>query len=330
MKTSIKIPKTSMFLLMAFVLVINSNSSLAQSWPMPGAEWTYCITGWDGKPAGEEIFSVSKDTIIQDKTYTICEFQNPESDSKPSLQYSRRLITRFENDTVYRFVNNQEYVFFTFNLHLGDVFTTFRTAGFNSNWEDSACSSKLPLKVIEEGEIELGGQTLKRFILKDTLFNYLYDSFISYDLTFELVERIGIINTYPLINPIEPSENCNLPSDWSSGEVGKYTDNSFEHLFQECEGVGIEEVYGDNNKLDIFPNPVINSLSFTIYNTDKNPITANIYDINGRIIQTEKIKSESADANTFTISVGHIENGVYLLEIKQSDKYSYGKFVVGR
>lgn len=330
MKTSIKIPKTSMFLLMAFVLVFISNSSFAQTWPMPGAKWNYCITVWNGQAAGEEIFSVSKDTIIQDKTYTICEFQNPESDKNRSMQNSRKLITRFENDTVYRFVNNREYVFFTYNLHLGDVYTTFRTAGFNTNWEDSACSSKLPLKVIEESEIELYGQTLKRFVLKDTLFNYLYDSFISYDVTYELVERLGIINTYPLINPIEPSENCNLPSDWSTGKVGKYTDNSFEHLFQECEGVGIEEVPDDYQKLEIFPNPLTNRLLFKLENAHKEQISINIFDIKGKLIQSEKLNSDNSFSDLFSIKVDNINNGIYILEVQQSDKNYYGKFVVER
>ncbi|GAB1417863.1 hypothetical protein MASR2M12_06280 [Bacteroidales bacterium] len=84
------------------------------------------------------------------------------------------LISRFSNDSIYRFVNNNEYLLFTYNLNVGDVLTTFRAAAWNNRGQDSTCSSQLPLKVIEKSEVVLSNIVLQKFVLEDTLFRHLY------------------------------------------------------------------------------------------------------------------------------------------------------------
>jgi hypothetical protein len=236
--------------------------AFTRSWPVNGAQWTYCLTGWNGLPAGEEVMQVTGDTLLDGSHYYILGFKD----------FSQRtLYTRFSNDTVYRYVNNREYVFFTFNLKLGDVFSTFRTAGWNYHWEDSSCISTLPLKVIGVDEVNFSGQTFKKFVLEDTLFNYLYDNPNQEPVKYTLIERIGVINTYPFINIQEPVNNCYLPSDFSSGRVGKYSDEDFVHQFSECEGVGIiqNEILEEN--IRIFPNPASNSVDITILDNATGP-----------------------------------------------------------
>jgi hypothetical protein len=228
----------------------------AQTWPMPGANWTYCLTGWNGMPAGEEVFKVTADTVISGTLYNVIKPVNIDKETLYEENVSiRTLYTRYINDTIYRYVNNQEYMFFTFDLNVGDIFSTFRTAGWNYHWEDSACSSILPLKVIEESEIELDGLMLKKFILEDTLFHYLYGSTNQESIYYVLIERIGVLNSYPMINTMEPSGSCTLPSDYGLAALGKYTDDSFEYLFEDCEGMGINDKVESIKTVEVFPNP---------------------------------------------------------------------------
>jgi len=309
---------TSKNLIFSLLLILITNTLIAQTWPMPGAKWTYCLIGWNGRPAGEEIFGVTGDTLIAGNIYTITKLivaaKSPMNVENIS---SRTLYTRYANDTVYRYVNNQEYLYFTFNLNVGDIFTTFRTAGGNYHWEDSACSSKLTLKVIEETEIELNGQTLKKFVLEDTLFHYLYDSNDPEPVTYTLVERIGVINSYPLINSMEPPGQCSLPTDWGHGAVGKYTDDSFEHLFGECRGVGIDAIQKSKNDINIYPNPANSVLNidfpaiFDILHT-----TIEVIDIDGKTIL------QSIPVSSYTqLDIKRLKPGVYLVKIQNDESF---------
>jgi len=250
----------------------STKTAFTQSWPGNGAQWTYCLTGWNGAPAGEEVMQVTGDTLLDGSHYDILSFIDTSKFVHQNKDFTQRtLYTRYSNDTVYRYVNNREYVFFTFNLKIGDVFSTFRTAGWNSHWEDSACISTLPLKVIDVDEVNFSGQTFKKFVLEDTLFNYLYDGSNQETVKYTLIERIGVINTYPFINTKEPANSCSLATDWVSSEVGKYSDEDFVHQFNECLGVGIihNEILEEN--IRIFPNPAINSVDITILDNATGP-----------------------------------------------------------
>ncbi|MCK9452959.1 MAG: T9SS type A sorting domain-containing protein [Bacteroidales bacterium] len=311
-------PSLSTFknLIFSLLLILISNTLIAQTWPMPGAKWTYCLIGWNGRPAGEEMFGVAGDTLIAGNIYTITK---PIVATKAPMNVentsSRTLYTRYANDTVYRYVNNQEYMFFTFNLNVGDVFTTFRTGGWNYHWEDSACTSKLTLKVIEESEIELNEQTLKKFVLEDTLFHHLYVSNSPEPVTYVLVERIGIISSYPLINSMEPPGECSLPTDWGHGAVGRYTDDSFEHLFGECRGVGIDDIQKSENDINIYPNPA-NSVLNIDFPANFEVLHTWIYliAIDGKTI----LQSIPASGST-QLDIKRLKPGVYIVKIQNDE-----------
>ncbi len=299
----------------------NINKPKMQSWPVSGAQWTYCITGWNGRPAGEETMQVSGDTLIESKIYTIISFLNP-GESSPENKVERNndinermLFTRFENDTVYRFVNNQEYLFFTFNLNLGDVFTTFRTAGWNNHWQDSACTSILPLKVIEKDEIDLNGQILRRIVLQDTLISYLYDIQLVEPVTYTLIERIGVVNAYPFINTIEPPNSCNLPSDFGKGSIGRYSDIDFEYEFKKCQGVGIDQVDQMENTIRIFPNPAGNIVNILAPENVTVPFHFKLYNNLGHEVQ-----SGGLETHAMKIDLTKHSDGTYYLVLIAEDK----------
>ena len=302
-------------LILASLILLVNNTSFSQTWPSPGAKWTYCLTGWNGMPAGEELFGVTGDTLISGKLYNIIQPINP---TKKNLvdnnDLVRTLYTRFENDTFYRYVNNQEYLFFTYNLSVGDVFSTFRTAGLNSYWEDSACSSVLPLRVIEESEVELNGQMLKEFVLEDTLFRHLYDPNYPDPVTYTLIERIGIVDNYLLINTLEPFADCFLPTDYGLAAVGKYTDDSFEYLFYECQGVGINNNQIPNSDIEIFPNPA-NQYLHVVQKSDP-PIrfTISLLTEFGKLFFITEMDGKSS-----TIDLSGYQSGYYILVLTPLD-----------
>lgn len=304
-------------LLLISVIIFIGFQGFSQTWPMPGAKWTYCITGWNGMPAGEKMFRVTSDTLIAGKIYSIINSIN--TDDKT---LSHVLFTRYENDTVYRYVNNQEYLFFTYNLSVGDYFSTFRTAGWNYHWEDSACTSTLTLKVIEKSEIELDGQILKKFILEDTLFPYLYDPSYPDPITYILIERIGVINSYQLINTIEVPNSCFLPTDWSYPELGEYSDDNFQYLFDECEGVGTNEILESTNDILVYPNPTVSEINIEFKTNSTEIYTIDIYSVFG-----QKIKTIKTNKNKTNIDISELDKGIYFIVIELQGKILRQKII---
>ncbi|NLO52451.1 MAG: T9SS type A sorting domain-containing protein [Bacteroidales bacterium] len=236
-----KIRIVSTVVMILFMLNPTAN---AQSWPQEGATWRYCLRNWAGLPAAFRDFGVTQDTIIAGKTWHM--IQQTADQHGPVIvppDHPTTLFTRYENDTVFRWVNDQDYLFFTYNLEVGDVFTTFRSAGFTGLWNDSACTSRLPLEVIDFEMVQYGDLNLKQWTLRDTLFHDLYETAGPEDVIYVLTERIGVLNSYPLINTQEPPGQapgeCNLPSDWGTAGIGTYSDNETEIVLGECKGVGI-------------------------------------------------------------------------------------------
>jgi len=303
----------------------------AQNWPQQGATWRYCITNWAGSPAAFVEFGVTQDTVIAGKTWHM--IQQTADEHGPVIvppDHPRTLFTRYENDTVFRWVNNQEYLFFTHNLEVGDVFTTFRSAGNGGYWNDSACSSRLPLEVIDFEMVQYGDLNLKQWILRDTLFHDLYVTH-SEEVTYVLTERIGVLNSYPFINTMEPigqaMGECNLATDWSEAEIGTYSDDETEIFFSECLGVGIHTPY-ENECIEVLLIPVsadLLKIRMGITKTLQNP-ELRCYDVFGRQVHSQQVYKGQQDTE---LDVTGWPPGIYIAVV-YSDGSARGKakFVV--
>lgn len=144
--------KALLFLLLAVAGLAKAQQcgDFQQTWPMPGAEWTYCLYTELGDCSAKETWRVTGDSVVEYHNYNVIQPVDLLGHAVPNS--GKILLTRYSNDTVYRFVNNREYVYFIFNLNEGDVFTTFRSAGWGTNGipnygNDSTCSSLKPLLV---------------------------------------------------------------------------------------------------------------------------------------------------------------------------------------
>lgn len=279
-------------------LISGLKAALAQTWPMPGATWKYCITS-GGSPAGFNEMIVAGDTIIDGATYKIIEHIEEYE--------NRRLYTRYSNDTVYRNVNGQEYMYFTYNLEVGDVYTTFRS--LPTNWSDSTCSSTMPLKVISSEMVELDGEMIQQWTLRDTLYDDLYGN-DALRIDYTLVQRIGIINSYPFINP-NAGWNCFPVIDAPKHSLGTYEDNGFYHMFEECEGTGIEDRLKANNRIRITPNPAHDYFEIEfLHGRDPGKYKVTVYDVTGQF-KLRKIISDTEHQ----INITNLEPGYYLIRL---------------
>ena len=133
------------------------------AWPEQGAQWTYCLYTELGEVYGKEVWQTTGDSLIGNKIYNI--IQPVDSIGQPLSNSRKMLLSRYENNRVFRYVNDKEYLFFSFDLNESDVFTTFRSAGWGANGvpnygNDSACCSMKPLLVVQKQEVELGGLLL--------------------------------------------------------------------------------------------------------------------------------------------------------------------------
>jgi|GEM_PF-870115 len=313
-----------------FTLWLNAPEAKAQTWPMPGATWEYCITGWGGMPAGHLMLGINGDTLINNRTYTIISRLDDSVTAKEDSPLFT-LYTRFSNDTVYRYVNNREYLYFNFNSNTGDVYTTFRSAGFSNNWSDSACTSVLPIKTMQVDTMMVNEMPLRRTILRDTLFKIIYSLPDDDEVEYTLLERIGIIDGLPLINSKEmkgySGGGCSLPSDYATFTLGSYSDDGYSVQFSTCLGVGIDELEERMSNIKVYPNPASAFVAFEIprmfVGATLHNQTIFISDIYGRPVAEVPV---IADKTVWDASI--VASGVYLYCFRNGQYTSSGKFLI--
>lgn len=274
-------------------------------WPQADAKWSYCLIGQNGEPFDKETWGVKGDTLINGVSYDIIGVLNDNKDTaKPDL------LTRCQNDTVFRYVNEKEYPYFKFDMEIGDLFTTFRSAGWLFSWNDSTCSSVLPLRVIEKETLNINGVELNKYLLADTLFSHLYG--VHYTPVYELVDRVGVINAYPFINNAEGT-SCFVSPDYTSVEVIKYEDATHSFLFSECTITSVSD-HPLEEKIIVYPNPVCESFNLNTENMDCVHYDMVIVSSLGLRVLNQKIGRGST-----TINVENIPNGIYLVVLSPLD-----------
>ena len=313
--------KLSILILLSLTL----QRGMSQTWPMPGAKWTYCITSGPS-PAGYMHVSYVGDTIVNNKTYNV--IRQIADSINPVPMASRILITRYSNDSVYRYVNQREYPYFSFNATAGSTYTSFRSAGFAEQWNDSACSSALPIKVVTAGTQTIHGLNLKKQTLHDTLFNTLYSPAVNWFPDYILVERIGVINGLPLINSSVPKgypgDGCFLPSDYAYYTLGAYSDNAFSVVFSKCQGVGIAEKSAHDNCIKLFPNPFTDHL--VIGETKVNYDNITICDMTGRQLFEKTYAAEIVKHNE--VLNPDLSPGLYIICFRNKGMEMWKQIVV--
>ena len=321
MKRQLHTTTCKVFLLL-LLAVTGRAGAQTKTWPMPGAEWTYCLYA-NGDAYAKEVWRVTSDSLIGNRVYNV--IQPVDSLGYPIANSGKILLTRCENNVVYRYVNNKEYLFFPLDLEEGDVFTTFRSAGWGANGvlnygNDSTCCSLKPLLVTEKKEVELGGLVLNEYTLKDTLFTSLYGY---EDLGYwTMVDRIGPIGTYPLIDLRENGGVYNGHSfcnyyvcGYTSAFLSGYRDDTYEHVWFVCNPTSVVEIGGEE-ELEVYPNPTSG-----LINIEGEEVTeVQVYNSFGQLVKTF--------LNVNIIDLGTMSKGIYMLIINDAKDARYTTKIV--
>jgi len=90
-----------------------------------------------------------------------------------------------------------------------------------------------------------------------------------------------------------------------------------------------EEEFDSQQVLKVYPNPARNNLSVEISNSDNSPIIINVYDISGKLVNSQEIKNVNSK-DVISIPINKLGEGIYILKIQQSGETYYSKFVVNK
>jgi hypothetical protein len=93
-----------------------------------------------------------------------------------------------------------------------------------------------------------------------------------------------------------------------------------------CSGVGMDDISGTSNEINVYPNPAIDEIIVTIKTTDVGPVSYAMYDVTGRIVSDQKSVLET-EKTTFRMNLSKVPSGIYLLSVKTANRISETKVV---
>lgn len=296
---------------------MNVNS---QVWIDEGAVWHYDYSniGYGGFYKYEYI----GDTLIEEHN---CQIIKGTDYAFTYNQYGQIILlwqlnlgnqyTYTSGDTVF-FWNKYENRFFTlfnFGAQIGDTWTIAneRPNNWVINPETDNDTSKI--EVIDKGIININS-TDYRYIKIKPVYGSVYGFYGTY------VERFGnfdsTLNAFQDLFPNYYDYSQSVMAEWNMYKFKCFQDNSFT-LFNptnqdDCEyylnHLSVETF--DIDKVKYYPNPTKELL--IIENPYSENINANIYDINGRLIDNAQINS----TDKIELDVSNFENGIYFIKIK--------------
>lgn len=296
-------------LLLLLCVVLLSQTTKAQTWCPPGAEWHYRVyvpmlhNYQDGylklQLAGTyTIGGIAYHTISMG--YYGLQF----SQNSATVAASRGTIYTYEqNNVVYAsMINASSYdTIANFNANIGDKWRITRD---NPSSSFPNCPAVIPhVTVLDTGHVVINNQTLKTLLLSPSQ---------SPTNTYTMIQKIGSINGFMF-----GYYTC-LVDGWSTGDFVCYSDNNFA-LYkkpgynQPCDfslwgTVGNQETTYQNSNVNIYPNPVNDKLHIEYYQ-DGRAICYELVDVLGQVHATEKFNA------SVTLDVGNLKEGVYFLHL---------------
>ena len=79
--------------------------------------------------------------------------------------------------------------------------------------------------------------------------------------------------------------------------------------------VGIEENNSLDNSFSLYPNPTSDLLNIVFDLNEVSDIELEIYDALGKVVARQNISNLLQGSNNITINMGHLENGVYFVNL---------------
>ncbi len=116
--------------------------------------------------------------------------------------------------------------------------------------------------------------------------------------------------------------NTTYQLDWSIGEcitashdAGNYEITQGFHQDRYVIITAIENLHNNEINISVFPNPTTDLISLKVQCSKRESIKYTLTDISGKVLQTEKVKSDIEQLNFSTYT-----NGVYFLSVRQENQ----------
>jgi hypothetical protein len=94
------------------------------------------------------------------------------------------------------------------------------------------------------------------------------------------------------------------------------------------DGVEDNTVTVAETKVSIYPNPVRDHATISFEAIGNQPVRYQVYDLTGRMVQTETIGSFNEGSHEHSINLGNLGAGSYILRLEQGQQVSTAKFIV--
>lgn len=305
--------KQSLFFILSLFAL---QAASGQDWPAPNSEWSYCIDGFGG-PYGTHTYIYSRDTTLNDTTYAMirrkfAHYTNDEPyTDQDAFDNDNMTFLRQANDTIYRRVDNTEYVFFINGLNVGDTFTTYRSVMMNTNvfW----CIPDLDLQVIEVTTVTIEGEEYRRVSMQDVNIQEIGAEIPtpSQPVVYHYIEGIGLENNFPYFLTLTYSfgGECGMVTDGADGEyLFAYQNNDEDLVIFDCIPSGVSEYQAI--QFSIAPNPAREILQLN--GLDEANMRFEIFDTAGKLVNQGLL-------NHNLIDVSKLNSGLYLLVIISAD-----------
>ncbi len=290
----------------------------SQNWYPIGATWYFNKQEMVSFPAHGFIkYTVVKDTLVDTKPSKLL--------NKEIIEYTGKIlslssvIVREENSKVYYYYNGVFKLMYDFTLNVGDT--------LDIDISRTKCDSVSPLIVDSIKNLKINAANLNVQYIKGIYYNKSEWGGQIDTITYTIVERVGNdLSCCPKFNFFF-NPDCQIGEEFVWSGLRCYSDSniSYEGSYwvtrfanYPCDTIingtiGIIELIKDKYKIDIFPNPTFNYVSFKT--------VAQIYKIEIYNSLGKLINSYQPTGNNFTINLKSYPVGIYFFMLKQNNTY---------
>ncbi len=328
--------KKSAALIALFTLSIPLLAQENDTWPRAGATWKYCL--YSNHPGAHwtqsQTFEYTADTLLDGKTYAMIRLTEvndealaPDGSSWWVPEENMRTYFRQSGDTIYRYANEQDYIFMVMGIDIDESIIAFRSLA--DEWQSFACTDQMQLTVEAVSETDYNGTTYREVRFKDQ--DPYFEGTSMGEYTF--IEGIGVKNLFPYIyeehlsvwgdSEGETLQDCigGVSHSVQGGMLYAYHDENVSIDLMECDISLSSEVTEEPSALHIYPNPSSDRIFIELPSHATSPVFLSIYDMSGRLVLSETIPSSGS------LDIRSLPPGIYVAQVMVNDQSLSEKFV---
>ena len=137
-------------------------------------------------------------------------------------------------------------------------------------------------------------------------------------------------------NTFDATENYCVKLRGNLNDVGSFIDTANvannvdcnEVLFKASNPTSVQNIYNAAERLSFYPNPSNGDISINFESHVKQDVAIYVRDVTGKVISQQSLKNVAASKNTFSVHLGNLAKGLYILELRTADRKASGKLVI--